>query len=145
MSEPLNDGGLILGKRMVWVFDGPNYAKAVSQFGEYECFRCGGGFRWELTISDGSYVVVVADGYCNNIAATQAACQSSHDLRAMASIQTAPFEWKEDEASVGELILSVWDIPNSSEWEWDVKWKGCTTITESKTLAPKQSSPLNSS
>ena len=113
--------GLIRGKRLVWVFDGPNYCESVSQFGEYECFPYDGGFHWSISTLDTSNMGVINEGQETNIAIAQSACQADHDSRVMASVEV-PIEWEGDKATCGSMRLNVWQVPESDEWQWDARY-----------------------
>jgi hypothetical protein len=63
----------------------------------------------------------------------QSACQSDHDLRAMASVNVGPFEWvgvlDKDQAMVGKLSMHVrmaWD--GSNQWFWNVQLGDSMTL-----------------
>ena len=110
--------GLIRGKRLVWVLDGKCW-RAESQFGVYRAYDCGG---WDLSSFDDRQTI--NEGEATSADLAKSACQSDHDLRAMASIQVGPFEWVGDTCNVGQFQLSVThrlsESSGISYWRWAV-------------------------
>lgn len=117
--------GLIRGKRLVWVRDVHyiNCWRAECQFGLYCVWRNGQEYRWRLLSDDDRRTI--HEGKGGAVEQAQAACQSDHDLRAMASVEVVPFEWSQGDypiASAGPFTLTVIEAADADWlWVWSVK------------------------
>lgn len=112
--------GLIRGKRLVWVRDGMyiNCWRAECQFGVYSAWNAGANFRWRLRSFDNRRTI--HEGESDTLELAQAACQSDHDQRSIASIEVVPFEWKNGVSTVGPFSLRVWHR-SALTWRWEVR------------------------
>jgi hypothetical protein len=120
--------GLIRGKRLVWVRDGICW-RAESQFGVHYAHKSTSPDKYHWDISTRDDFTTIHEGEADTLELAQAACQADHDSRAMASVDVVPFEWSGDVAIVGAFTASIWQVPESTTWQWDIQLSDCRTIT----------------
>jgi hypothetical protein len=109
--------GLIRGKRLVWVRTDKCW-RAETYFGVYRAYENGG---WDLSTEDDWQTI--SDGTTASRELAQSACQSDHDLRAMASIQVGSREWKQvdDYETNGICIVE----PCDDHYRWQCTINTC--------------------
>jgi hypothetical protein len=114
--------GLIRGKRLVWhesrAADGDVMKFASSPFGTYYVRSFDGKWSAMVPMPGGQYEARDSELDADTL------CQADHDKRALSTVEVAPLVFVQDgdvwTARGKHFSASVWEVPRTAEWQWDV-------------------------